>query len=296
MYNSGMTTIPLQVARAYFDAWNRHDAPGIVATFAENGTYTDPTTPAPLTGEAIGAYAEGLWSAFPDLSFEFENISVSDRGLVTAEWVMKGTNSGSMMGLPPTGLQVTLPGADFVRVEGDKIRSVQGYFDSAAVPRALGLDVIVQPKAMGPFGFGTSVRASTGNKSLPAAFSITCLEARTEEEVLAVRASSRKVATELLSKPGFISFVGVTVGDRMMTVTAWETADAMESTMKSGEHRAAVERFFSPEIARGGHTGIWAPLRLNKRWIRCQSCSKMIDATKSECGCGAKVPEPIAYW
>ena len=54
------------------------------------------------------------------------------------EWVMKGSNTGSMMGFPPTGLPVTLPGAAFIRVEGDKIRSAQGYFDSAAVARGLG--------------------------------------------------------------------------------------------------------------------------------------------------------------
>jgi predicted ester cyclase len=59
---------------------------------------------------------------------------------------MKGTNSGSFNALPPTGTAITLPGADFVRVEEDKIRSVQGYFDSISLPRALGLDVIVQPK------------------------------------------------------------------------------------------------------------------------------------------------------
>ncbi|HZQ41986.1 MAG TPA: nuclear transport factor 2 family protein [Acidobacteriaceae bacterium] len=61
---------PQQVFASYADAWNRHDADGIVATFADGGTYCDPTTPGPLTGAAIGEYASGLWSAFPDLSFQ----------------------------------------------------------------------------------------------------------------------------------------------------------------------------------------------------------------------------------
>lgn len=290
-----MTDSPLHVAQRYFDAWNRHDAAGLVATFAEGGTYADPGTPGPLSGEAIGAYAQGLWAAFPDLSFDLVSVS-HDSGLVSAEWLMKGTNTGSFMGLPPTGLPVTLPGADFVRVEGDKIRSVQGYFDSGIVPRALGLDVIVQPKSIGPFAFGTGLRVSSGSKRTPGAFSITCLEARTEQEKLAVREIGRKIAMEMLGMPGFISWVSTNVGDRMMTITAWETKDSMAPLMKGGEHRSAVGRFFGPEIGRGGITGIWVPSRLNPHWVRCDMCSKMVDSTQGTCGCGAPLPEPIAYW
>jgi steroid delta-isomerase-like uncharacterized protein len=288
----------VETAQRYFDAWNRHDAGGIVATFAETGTYADPVTPGRLTGAAIGAYAQGLWDSFPDLSFDIASVTENTSGLVSAEWVMQGTNTGPFNGLPPTGAAVVLPGADFIRVDSGKIHSVQGYFDSGALPRALGLDVIVQPRAIGPFGFGTSVRASSGNIATPGAFSITWLEARTAQEQEQVRDSSRKVAMEMLSMPGFISWLGVTVGDRMMTITAWESADAMAPLMKGGEHRSAVGRFFSPELARGAATGVWIPARLNPRWIRCSACSKMVDSEKAagKCACGAALPAPLAYW
>jgi hypothetical protein len=211
---------------------------------------------------------------------------------------MKGANTGPFNGLPPTRAAVALPGADFIRVDGGKIRSVQGYFDSGSLPRALGLDVIVQPRAIGPFGFGTSVRASNGRNTTPGAFSITCLEARTEEEKQRVRESSQRIATEMLAMPGFISWVGATIGDRMMTITAWETADAMEPLMKGGEHRSAVGGFFGPEIGRGGGTGVWIPGRLNPRWVRCTACSKMADSEKAQgkCVCGATLPDQLAYW
>jgi len=289
---------PTQIAQAYFDAWNHHDAAAIVATFADGGSYADPATPGPLTGPAIGAYAQELWNSFPDLSFDIVSVTENESGLVSAEWLMKGTNTGSFNGLPPTGVAVTLGGADFIRVEGEKIRSVKGYFDSGALPRALGLDVIVQPKAIGPFTFGTSTRAFSGKNNVPGAFSITCLEARTQEEERLVRESGQKIAMEMLSMPGFISWVGTIIGDRMMTVTAWETPDAMAPLMKAGEHRSAAGRFFSPEIARGGATGVWVPSRLNPRWVRCTDCSKMIDTDKANgiCGCGASLPAPVAYW
>jgi steroid delta-isomerase-like uncharacterized protein len=287
-----------QIAHRYFDAWNRRDSAAILATLAENGTYTDPLTPAPLTGGSIGAYAEGLWAAFPDLSFDVVSMTESARGLVCAQWMMKGTNTGSLNDLPPTGKAVAVPGADFIQVDGDAIRSVQGYFDSAAVPRGLGLDVIVQPHAIGPFGFGTSVRATNGSAATPGAFSVTCLEARTDAEKNAVRESSRKIAMELLTMPGFISYVGVIVGDRMMTITAWESPEATKVLMKGGEHRTAVGRLFGPELARGAHTGVWTPARLNPRWIRCEACSAMVNSDRpaGKCGCGAQLPPPVPYW
>lgn len=293
-----MAQTPVQIAQRYFDAWNRRDAGAIMATFAEGGTYADPVTPGPLTGAAIGAYAQALWDAFPNLSFDIVSVAENATGLVSAEWLMKGTNTGPFNGLPPTGAAIVLPGADFLRVDADKIRSIQGYFDSGALPRALGLDVIVQPKAIGPFSFGVSTRVSSGNTATPAAFSITWLEARTDKEREEVRASARKIAMEMLAMPGFIGWVGATVGDRMMTITAWETTGAMAPLMKGGEHRSSVGRFFSPELSRGAATGVWIPARLNPRWIRCTACSKMVDSEKAggKCECGAALPPPLAYW
>src|ERR1700688_501829 len=99
---------PVQIAQRYFEAWNRRDPRAIVATFEKGGTYMDSAIPAPLTGDAIGAYAQGLWDAFPDLTFEIVKVAQGAEGLVAAEWLMTGTNTGSFNGLP---------GADFIRVE-----------------------------------------------------------------------------------------------------------------------------------------------------------------------------------
>ena len=45
-------------------------------------------------------------------------------GLVAFQWVVRGTNTEpGLDGTPPTGPALTLPGATFLQVEGDKIRS-----------------------------------------------------------------------------------------------------------------------------------------------------------------------------
>src|SRR5262245_18226384 len=113
----------LDVAHRYFDGWNHRDAEAVLATMAPDGTYRDPTTRGPLSGEAFAAYMEGLFTSFPDVSFEIASVGQAAPDLVAAQWVMRGTNTGSMYGLPPTGKPVTVHGADFIRVAGDTIRS-----------------------------------------------------------------------------------------------------------------------------------------------------------------------------
>jgi steroid delta-isomerase-like uncharacterized protein len=297
-----MPTISIEVFQNYAAAWNRHDADGIVATFAEAGTYCDPTTPGPLTGAAIGEYASGLWGAFPDLSFEMTRFMEGEGGAghsISAEWVMRGTNTGSMMGLPPTGRAVELRGVDIAVVEDGKLRSVQGYFDSAGVPRALGLNVTVQPHAIGPFAFGTGLRVTNGSKAVPGAFGITFISARDEQDKLAISESSRQILLDLLAIPGFISAVTTTVEERMMTITAWDSPESMAPLMRTGEHRAAVGRYFTTaDYGVGGMTGVWIPHHLGARRVRCPDCDKMasVEVPDGKCTCGTVLPEPLAYW
>ena len=114
----------IEVVKRYFDTWNRHDADAIVALFAVGGTYSNPIAGQGLTGQAIAGFAKGLFTAFPDASFEIVSIGDTGGGLVATQWLARGTNTGPLAdGSPPTGRPVTLPGASFTQVESDKIRS-----------------------------------------------------------------------------------------------------------------------------------------------------------------------------
>src|SRR5262249_31592684 len=141
------------------------------------------------------------------------------------------------MGLPPTGREIALPGADFMTFDGDGIATVTGYFDSGKLPRDLGLDVIVQPSAIGPWRLGVSSRLVARGDVEPGAFSLTVLEARNDEEIAETRLRSREIATRLLDVPGFLSFMGVAVGSRMFTISAWETPEAVQQVRALPEHR-----------------------------------------------------------
>jgi steroid delta-isomerase-like uncharacterized protein len=152
----GMSRIGM--AQRYFDAWNAHDGEAIAATFAHGGTYSDPIV-SKLDARATAEYANGLFASFPDLTFDFSPIGLTGDGIVAAQWLRRGTNTAPFQGLPLTGNEITVPGADFIRLGAEGIESVEGYFDTRALPEQLGLDVIVQPSTIGPFAFGTSAYA-----------------------------------------------------------------------------------------------------------------------------------------
>ncbi len=120
------------VARNYFAAWNRHDPAGIVATFVEGGLYCDPAAPSGLTGPAIAEYTRRLFAAVPDATFEIVSLDALDENRVAAQWRMRGTSA--------EGRAIDLPGADFIRVDGNAVRSVQGYFDRRTLNKQLGRD------------------------------------------------------------------------------------------------------------------------------------------------------------
>jgi steroid delta-isomerase-like uncharacterized protein len=130
----------IEVVKRYFEAWNRHDADAIVALFVEGGTYSNPLAGQGLTGEAIAGFAKAVFTVYPDASFEIVSIGDTGGGLVASQWLARGTNTGPLAdGIPPTGRPVTVPGASFTQVEGDKIRSEQAYHDRQTLDEQLGL-------------------------------------------------------------------------------------------------------------------------------------------------------------
>lgn len=287
----------LAAAKRYFDAWNERSPDGIVAALEVGGTYQDPLTGGPVSGPALAGYAAGLFQAFPDLSFEIVGASETGPDSVAAQWVMRGTDAGGLQGAPPTHKSVTLPGADFITTAGDKVASVKGYFDSAEVPRQLGMQVIVQPLAIGPVQFGYSVYLPTPNTAKPGAFSVTSLRVRSEEEVGRVGNYSRKVMQELPRMKGFIGAVTGRAGSHMFTVVAWETPDDTRQ-LRGGAHQEAMDAFFGPDFTQGGVTGIWTPHRVNTPFIRCGECGEMSATlgSGSKCRAGHTLPDALPYW
>ncbi|MCW5609917.1 MAG: ester cyclase [Rubrivivax sp.] len=282
-----LTSDPVALARRYFDAWRRRDAAAVLATMAPGGTYEDPLTGGPIGGPGFAGYMQGLWAAFPDLDFTLGDVLRAGDERVFGAWRMQGHNQGSFNGLPPTGRAVDLPGVDLIVTGSEGLRSVTGYFDSAAVPRQLGLDVVVQPREIGPFAFGVSTVVRRPQPVAPGVLAYTELFAAGDEQVQPIRDLSRQTVMEQLANPAFLGFTSSVAGRRMTTVTAWASHQALSAAMRSGTHAQAMQRFFRDGIAEGGHTAVYAPLRQGPAWRRCGACGAMSRLTAAEGPCTA---------
>lgn len=284
------------IIQQYFDAWNSRDPGAIVACFAEGGTYCDPVS-GKVSGQTLVDYVGGLFTGFPDLSFEIVRHGKLDDHTVTAEWVMRGSNTGAFLGLPPSGKSICTSGADFIVVENGLIRSLTGYFDSRAVPEQLGLQVIVQPHVVGPVNFGRSVAMQGGKPRIPGAFSITSLQVRSAEESATTVEYGRKILKDMAQMDGFIGTFMGGAGRRHYTVSAWENPEQPRQIYRSSVHNEIMERFYNGDFSEGGAFGVWVPVH-HTLLVRCQKCRKACDFQKSQglCSCGAVLPEPPHYW
>lgn len=283
-------TDPIAQVQRYLEAWRHHDARTVLATLAPGGSYEDPLTGGPISGDALQAYMAGLWSAFPDLDFEPGRVHRLDDNTVLATWVMFGHNHGAFQGLPPSGRQVRLEGVDLITGGDEGIARVRGYFDSAVVPRQLGLDVVVQPREIGPFLFGTSTAVRRERPATPSVLAFTELIAASDAHVQPLRELSRQIAIEQLPNPDFLGLTAALQGRRMSTVTAWNSHDALSLAMRKGSHAQAMQSFFKDGVAAGGYTAVFAAVRTGPWWRHCDECGAMSRLLEPEghCnGCGA---------
>jgi AraC-like DNA-binding protein len=118
-----MMPLPLRVARRYHEAWNRHDPGAVRALFIDAGEIVDPRVRRTVRGDAIVAYCRGILKHYPDLVFDLEGAPVVTGVTVATQWIARATDPRR------GGARVTGRGAEFLWIEGDKLRAARVYLD-----------------------------------------------------------------------------------------------------------------------------------------------------------------------
>jgi hypothetical protein len=92
--------------------------------------------------------------------------------------------------------------------------------------------------------------------------------------------------------------MGLEIGSRLYTITAWESSDDVSAVLRNRTHQAAVRRFFTGNLGAAASTGVWRADHLNALWTRCLACATMIDRARAGgiCPCGEPLPEAPESW
>jgi predicted ester cyclase len=132
-----------QIARDFITRMN--DAKAAESYLTPDAVSAGGVLPQPIPAkEAIGMLS-ALKTAFPDLKFDVQNVTVNgDRATVQAVW--SGTHNGplnmpfpGMQSIPPTGKQVSVKDTYIVTVQGDKVSRIDVDSPSdGGIPAALG--------------------------------------------------------------------------------------------------------------------------------------------------------------
>jgi steroid delta-isomerase-like uncharacterized protein len=119
------------IVRRYFEAvFNDKQLDLVGELFAPDAIYTVAGLPEPMHGPAaIQGAAAGFLAGVPDLQMTIEAL-IAEADQVAVRYTGRGTHQGDLMGIPPSGHAIILPGIAVYRVAEGKV--VAGW-DSADI-------------------------------------------------------------------------------------------------------------------------------------------------------------------
>ena len=97
-----------------------------------------PGAPEPIRGkEGFRAFITSYQIAFPDSTITIDD-QIAEGEFVATRWTGRGTNTGELMGMPPTGKQVIVEGITYSRIADSKAREAWLIWDTLSMMQQLG--------------------------------------------------------------------------------------------------------------------------------------------------------------
>jgi len=106
---------------------------------APNFVNHDPgAPPLPAGPEGYKQLASGYRAAFPDLQITIDE-PLAEGNKVAGRWTARGSNTGSLQGMPPTGKQMIVSGTSILTFAGGKVAEHHTNWDTLGMLRQLGV-------------------------------------------------------------------------------------------------------------------------------------------------------------
>ncbi len=125
------------LVRRWVESWNTGNIDAVGGFVTPDYVRHDPNSPEVRGPEAEQRLVEMYRAAFPDLRFTVEHL-VAEGDSVAARLTARGTHRGELMGIPPTGKQVTLAVMELYRLADGKIAEQWVNFDALGMMQQVG--------------------------------------------------------------------------------------------------------------------------------------------------------------
>jgi steroid delta-isomerase-like uncharacterized protein len=104
----------------------------------ENYVGNDPSLPEPLRGkQAFKEFVQMYLSAFPDGAITVDD-QIAEGDIVATRWTGRGTHQGELMGIAPTGKQVTVVGLSYSKFKNGKMVESWANWDTLGMLQQVG--------------------------------------------------------------------------------------------------------------------------------------------------------------
>ncbi len=126
------------LARRWADIFAQGNLDLVEEIYAPNFVGHDPAIPEDTRGVEGAREFYGMYlGAFPDAEVTIED-QLAEGDMVATRWTGRGTHQGELMGVPPSGNRVEVPGITISRIEGGKVVEEWNNYDALGMMQAIG--------------------------------------------------------------------------------------------------------------------------------------------------------------
>ncbi len=122
-----------ELHRTMFDAIQRRDFHALGQLFAADAIHTSGDGESATGPEPVIAEVQAFVTAFPDLAIDIRHQHVPDASRSIVEYTFRGTQSGPLEDVPPTGNEVAVAACSVLEAKHGTIRRESDYYDTMAM-------------------------------------------------------------------------------------------------------------------------------------------------------------------
>ena len=126
------------IRREYKEVWNQGKLDVMDELYVGDIVCHMPGSPDVHGIDGIKQIANTFYTAFPDMQYIIEDM-VAEGDKVAVRWTLTGIHKGELMGIPPSGVQVTFKGSSIIRFTGGKVVEIWSGFDASVMWQQLGV-------------------------------------------------------------------------------------------------------------------------------------------------------------